>query len=144
MWCLAKSLLPFICQIDKLAAYVEAKEAEATTTTIQSSLDSPPSPWQQQMLTLQATATLLRELREMCIKQILHSKSTATHRNASFLANFTTPKVQRLVQLLKSYKNESFCCLVFVQNKQVDTKKNISSFHKHSHLTRNNKLLYSN
>ena len=28
VWCLAKSLLPFICQIDKLAAYIEAEDDE--------------------------------------------------------------------------------------------------------------------
>ena len=126
VWCLAKSLLPFICQIDKLAAYIEAEDDEVDDDDEETSnkeekdkhkiigLDTA---WQQ-MLTLQSTSTLLRELREMCIKQILHSKSTS-HRNASFLTNFTTPKVQRLVQLLKSYKSESFCCLIFVQNKQV-------------------------
>lgn len=139
VWCLAKSLLPFICQIDKLAAYIEANETSSSssfrdlndlTTTSENDdvtkqaastmgtsrqLDAT----MQQILTLQSTATLLRELREMCIKQILHSKSTS-HRNTSFLVNFTTPKVQRLVQLLKSYKGDvGFCCLIFVQNKQV-------------------------
>lgn len=133
VWCLAKSLLPFICQIDKLAAYIEANDdtesqassshelhndAETSMSMSMRSLDGRHYHAQQQILTLQTSATLLRELREMCIKQILHSKSTS-HRNASFLVNFTTPKVQRLVQLLKSYKNEAFCCLIFVQNKQV-------------------------
>lgn len=138
VWCLAKSLLPFICQIDKLAAYIEATNDTTTTTTTRTtttnddenggnsnhdhgSVRSVPlaDASMQQTLTLQATATLLRELREMCIKQILHSKSTS-HRNTSFLVNFTTPKVQRLVQLLRSYKHDAgFCCLIFVQNKQV-------------------------
>lgn len=141
VWCLAKSLLPFICQIDKLAMYIETKELsasaltaadntfddddhdddnEANTNASATLLDY--SGTMQQILTLQSTSTLLRELREMCIKQILHSMSTSSHRNVSFLANFTTPKVQQLVQLLKAYKSDSFCCLIFVQNKQVRTR----------------------
>ena len=65
----------------------------------------------------------------MCIKEFLHSKSTATQNpppansNDIFLCRFSTPKVKCLVDLLRQYQqvSDEFCCLIFVQNKQVAT-----------------------
>jgi dsRNA-specific ribonuclease len=128
IWCLAKSLLPLICQIDKLALYVhnankkqfinEPDLYENQSNATLSNLDI------QQELILCHTSTLLRLIREMCIKQFLLSKQqSSSFQVDSFLNNFSTPKVKSLIRLLRKYKcdQDEFCCLIFVQNKQVAT-----------------------
>lgn len=158
-WCLAKSLLPFICQLDKLWLYIDTKDrsthTEQRTTTVIDHTSGEPieliildDPVTQEILMLQYVSTLLREIRELCIKQFLtnkklvvnhHKSSNKTHHAQisstlssidSFLAKFATPKVRSLINLLRSYSEHSsentsrkdpFSCLVFVQNKQVAT-----------------------
>lgn len=119
VWCLAKSLLPFICQLDKLANYIEKQHGQnfAPVDSTMDLVDMASDPVLEQILTLQYTSTFLRELREMCIKQIVHCRAS----NQIFLNNYTTPKVKSLVNLLRSYAGhaDEFCCLLFVQNKQV-------------------------
>jgi hypothetical protein len=91
----------------------------------------------QEILILQYVSTFLREIRELCIKQFLSNKKRFSNTSMSqsssidsFLNKFATPKVRSLINLLRSYKpninnnklnNEPFCCLIFVQNKQVAT-----------------------
>lgn len=135
IWCFAKSLLPFICQLDKLSAYIEnsTKSKKQEEEKIVKDLDDANL---QQQLVLQYTSTSLRRIRELCIKQFLISKnynhlmklkqSPTVNGQFSldlFVKNFTTPKVNSLIQLLKKYRESAsqFCCLVFVQNKQVAT-----------------------
>ena len=134
IWCLAKSLLPIICQIDKLSAYIEkTNRSESQQVTQEAESDriellSSESSLQQELL-LQYTSTSLRHLREICIGQFVQSKNAAKCDNNSmsqigyFFKNFTTPKVKSLVELLRAYKKnaDEFCCLIFVQNKQVAT-----------------------
>ncbi|RNA31321.1 endoribonuclease Dicer [Brachionus plicatilis] len=144
IWCLAKSLLPFICQLDKLAHYIETAERKLSSSenlapTIEQMFVDGQSfsckilenPSTHQVLCLKYSSTVLRELREMCIKQFVNCK----HQSASsddpmeiFLSSFTTPKVRALVDLLRESSLSSsrihpdeLCCLILVQNKQVAT-----------------------
>jgi hypothetical protein len=151
VWCLAKSLLPFICQLDKLWIYIEnkdRKQQEPGTERTEIVLDSDGNPVEvvilddpvmQEILVLQYVSTFLREIRELCIKQFLSNKKYFSNHSMSpvnsidsFLNKFSTPKVRSLISLLRTYNNhshnsklnnnnESFCCLIFVQNKQVAT-----------------------
>lgn len=129
IWCLAKSLLPFICQLDKLSSFIESTDKKQNFVNEVSleneafvQLDNPTT---QQILILKYTSTLLRELREMCIKQFLayryHSATSNLNTFDYFLKNFTTPKVRSLINLLRSSITDEFCGLIFVQNKQVAT-----------------------
>ena len=143
IWCLAKSLLPFISQLDKLWVYIETTKDKTTESEHKQKqkqkrneiingievtiLDDPVI---QELVILQYVSTFLREIRELCIKQFLSNKKSQQQNEYSFLAKFSTPKVRSLTQLLRSYSpskanaaksSESFSCLVFVQNKQVAT-----------------------
>jgi hypothetical protein len=67
----------------------------------------------------------------MCIKEFVQSKTLNTSQSQQgtpnsmdfFLSKFSTPKVKSLVELLRKYQQsaDEFCCLIFVQNKQVAT-----------------------
>ena len=133
IWCLAKSLLPFICQLDKLSSYVEnssrnqPKQLNEPTEIMcnDTRVVLLNDPNLQQQLILQYTATFLRQMREMCIKEFVQVKAQNQSVNYIdfFLAKFSTPKVKSLVNLLRKHQpsSDDFCCLVFVQNKQVAT-----------------------
>lgn len=134
IWCFAKSLLPFICQLDKLSAYIENSKKSNTLNETVNEIKYLDDIQMQQQLILQYTATSLRRIRELCIKQFLTSKTNhhlvkLKQPNTSpgfievFVKSFTTPKVNSLVRLLREHRNKAdeFCCLVFVQNKQVAT-----------------------
>lgn len=133
LWCFAKSLLPFICQLDKLSTFIESNQQQHKLC-INKDFDFLNNDLQfKQKLILQYTSTSLRRIRELCIKQFLATKtnnhliklksSAATTNTSSelFMQQFTTSKVQALIQLLKEKRHDDFCCLVFVQNKQVAT-----------------------
>lgn len=83
----------------------------------------------QQQLVLQYTSTCLKDLREMCIKEFVQSKTNnqiqqgAFNLMDAFVNKFSTPKVKSLVDLLRKcqHASDEFCCLIFVQNKQVAT-----------------------
>lgn len=105
IWCLAKSLLPIICQLDKLSMFIEnAKKKQTADETadepngqITDLIDAD----LKQELILQYTSTSLRTLRETCIGQFLQSKNVSkkieSKQNLTqidlFLNNFCTPKV---------------------------------------------------
>ena len=146
IWCLAKSLLPFICQLDKLAHYIETADRKLnsndnlmTTGLFENLLvDGESFSYKilqnlslHQVLCLKYTSTILRELREMCIKQFVNCKHQSVGTNDPmdlFLNLFTTPKVRALVDLLRESSltyskihSDELCCLILVQNKQVAT-----------------------
>lgn len=109
IWCLAKSLLPIICQLDKISTYivnsnkVKAVKEEDSKGNITVLTD----PDQLQELVLQYTSTSLRSLRETCIGQFLQEKMNSKkveNRQSSikidyFLENFCTPKVNLISNL---------------------------------------------
>jgi dsRNA-specific ribonuclease len=83
IWCLTKSLLPFICQLDKLANYLE-KQQQQQPLNVDSQLKDIDnktllSPTLQQQLIIQYTATCLRQIREMCIRRFIEFKSHTHH-----------------------------------------------------------------
>ena len=105
IWCLAKSLLPIICQLDKISSYIEnsnqVKAEKEEEEHSQNNIKVLTDPDQLQELVLQYTSTSLRSLRETCIGQFLqeknNSKKVDNRQNSikidSFLDNFCTPKV---------------------------------------------------
>jgi len=107
VWCLAKSLLPIICQLDKLSQFFESSnkvQAVAYENAVNEGQEMPvvSDPDLRQELVLQFTATSLRSLRETCVEQFLNSKNSARktaegrHSEAQinlFLDSFCTPKV---------------------------------------------------
>jgi len=122
VWCLAKSLLPIICQLDKLTTFFGNSNKEQTTAYeagIKEGEELPilKDPDLKQELVLQFTATSLRNLRETCVEQFLSSKnssrkaSEARHSEIQidlFLDNFCTPKVcikQKFHSILFFYLN---------------------------------------
>ena len=106
IWCLTKSLLPILCQLDKLTHYLVSSQ----------------TPHYEFILLLQYITSKLRLLRELCIKQIIqmkHKSANKTEFNEILINKFSTSKVKHLIQILRNYKNNQFCCLVYVKNKQV-------------------------
>jgi len=107
VWCLAKSLLPIICQLDKLSQFFESSnkaQVAAYENAVNEGQEMPvlSDPDLRQELVLQFTATSLRSLRETCVEQFLNSKNSARktaegrHSEAQinlFLDSFCTPKV---------------------------------------------------
>ena len=109
IWCLTKSLLPIICQLDKLAHYLISSQ----------------TPYYELVLLLQYMTSKLRLLRELCIKQIIgvkHRSGNKQEFNDTLINKLSTSKVKKLVQILHSYKasqQQQFCCLLYVKNKQT-------------------------
>ena len=103
VWCLAKSLVPLISHLDKLASFMETsiRKEEASSSSgsgaSSSSLASPVTTTTtstsrggvvahmlnkasvQQELIIEFTATCLRQLRELCIKKLLSFKGQRSH-----------------------------------------------------------------
>lgn len=107
IWCLAKSLLPIICQLDKLSSFIEnsnKNKMDVYGEMVKEGEEMPvlTDPDQRQELILQYTSTSLRSLRETCISQFLQLKNnskklTDTRKNSMhidlFLNKLCTPKV---------------------------------------------------
>lgn len=104
IWCLAKSLLPIICQLDKLSMFIEgAKKKQTMDESVEPNgqITELVDADMKQELILQYTSTSLRTLRETCIGQFLQSKNVSkkieSKQNLTqidlFLNNFCTPKV---------------------------------------------------
>ena len=101
IWCLAKSLLPIICQLDKLSMFIEGSKKQAQDEGQTGQIAELTDPDLKQELILQYTSTSLRTLRETCIGQFLQSKSLARKGESKqsltqidlFLNDFCTPKV---------------------------------------------------
>ena len=149
VWCLAKSLLPFICQLDKLSLCIEnsnrKRKIEEQIVNNDEKIVELNDAGIEEELVLQYTSTHLRNMREICVKHFLASKSnpesnsSSTHHSThhkqkhlhnqnhssaqiidQFVGNFTAPKVRSLIQLLRQFATkEDFCGLLFVHNKQV-------------------------